>query len=331
MSHAIRVTGAWARLLLDWLDREGLKAPTLRASISALAPDDIVPLPDWEQLLEQGVALRPAQVAPALAIGVGVTPAHVGVLGYLVAASDNLAQALATYQRYERLFYGVDLAEVGARAGDVCISWAPGDGGALAEGVAIAALVSFMRHQVTDPPSPSRVEFTYAADRSHQAACEAFFGCPVRFSRPRTVVRIPQALLAWPLMRREPGLRQLLDQQAQAMLKALPEPGAFEQAVQQMLVRLLPQGRAGIDVVAAALNQSRRTLQRRLEDSGHTWHALLDRTREQLARRYLDDPGLSLAEIALLLGYSEQSAFSRSFRRWTGQTPLAWRRRHRVR
>ena len=49
------------------------------------------------------------------------------------------------------------------------------------------------------------------------------------------------------------------------------------------------------------------------------------RTREQLARQYLGDPGLALAEIGLLLGYSEQSAFTRAFRRWTGQTPQAFR------
>jgi len=66
-------------------------------------------------------------------------------------------------------------------------------------------------------------------------------------------------------------------------------------------------------------------LQRRLADSGMTWQHLLDRTREQLARQYLSDRALALAEIALLLGYSEQSAFTRSFKRWTGQTPLAFR------
>ncbi|MEN9452639.1 MAG: hypothetical protein RLZZ369_1698, partial [Pseudomonadota bacterium] len=59
-----------------------------------------------------GRAWRPGLLAPGLTIGAGVKPHHVGVLGYLVLASDNLGEAMAAYQRYERLFYGVDLAEV---------------------------------------------------------------------------------------------------------------------------------------------------------------------------------------------------------------------------
>lgn len=95
--------------------------------------------------------------------------------------------------------------------------------------------------------------------------------------------------------------------------------------MQQLLVRLLPEGEVSVDKVARALHQSTRTLQRRLAERGMSWQQLLDRTREQLARQYLRDPGLSLAEIGLLLGYSEQSAFTRAFRRWTGQTPQAYR------
>jgi len=105
----------------------------------------------------------------------------------------------------------------------------------------------------------------------------------------------------------------------------LPQPSDFDRAVQQLLVRLLPEGEVSVDKVARALHQSTRTLQRRLADRGMSWQQLLDRTREQLARQYLRDPGLSLAEIGLLLGYSEQSAFTRAFRRWTGQTPQVFR------
>jgi AraC-like DNA-binding protein len=57
-----------------------------------------------------------------------------------------------------------------------------------------------------------------------------------------------------------------------------------------------------------------------------TWQQLLDRTREQLARQYLADRTLTLSDIALLLGFSEQSAFNRAFRRWTGLTPAHVRR-----
>ena len=69
-----------------------------------------------------------------------------------------------------------------------------------------------------------------------------------------------------------------------------------------------------------------RTLQRRLAERQLTWRELLDRTREQLARHYLADLSLTLGDIALLLGFSEHSAFSRAYRRWTGNTPARARK-----
>jgi len=122
----MRVNGAWLRLLTDWLDREGLAAPGLRARVAAHAPDDPVPLPVWNALLHEAATLRPGQPGLGLDIGDGVQPRHVGVLGYLVLASDNLGEAVATYQRYERLFYGLDLAEVQMVAGEVEIRWPRG-------------------------------------------------------------------------------------------------------------------------------------------------------------------------------------------------------------
>lgn len=89
----------------------------------------------------------------------------------------------------------------------------------------------------------------------------------------------------------------------------------------------MPEGDAALATVAAALHVSVRTLQRRLHACGQTWQQVLDRSREELARQYLADHGLSLTDIALLLGFSEQSAFTRAFKRWRGQTPAQVRKR----
>ena len=88
---------------------------------------------------------------------------------------------------------------------------------------------------------------------------------------------------------------------------------------------MLPDGEVSVDKVATAMHQSTRTLQRRLAERNLTWQHMLDNTRMQLARQYLNDRALSVAEIAVLLGFSEQSAFTRAFKRWTGQTPLSFR------
>jgi AraC-like DNA-binding protein len=72
---------------------------------------------------------------------------------------------------------------------------------------------------------------------------------------------------------------------------------------------------------------STRTLQRRLHARGIVYAGLIDEVRRRLSGRYLADGDLSLGEIAYLLGYSESSAFNRAYRRWTGRTPSADRRR----
>ena len=71
----MRVTGAWTGLLTDWLDREGLTAPRLRAQLARFAPDDVVPLPAWREALAQAAALRPG--VPALGLQIG-TSRHQG-------------------------------------------------------------------------------------------------------------------------------------------------------------------------------------------------------------------------------------------------------------
>lgn len=323
---AKRVTGAWTRLLSDWLDREGMPAPRVRAQLAAFALDDIVPLPIWRSLLEQTAALCRDPTGLGLRIGAGVQPHHLGVLGYLVVASDTLGEAMAAYQRYERLFYGLNLASVAYEGDEAEIRWRPSPQGSIAAELSIAALVAFMRRQIEPSPPLVRVAFAHPTDEAGAAACAAFFGCPVEFSSEHTLVRFPTESLAVPMPQREPGLRLLLERQAQSLLNALPDPHAYDHALQQMLVRMLPEGDVTIERVAPALHQSVRSLQRRLAERGLSWQTLLDRTREQLARQYLRDRGLSIGEIALLLGYSEQSAFTRAFRRWTGQTPFDYRR-----
>jgi len=70
-----------------------------------------------------------------------------------------------------------------------------------------------------------------------------------------------------------------------------------------------------------------RTLQRRVREEGTTFEAIKDQARRDLAQRYLSQPDLPLTQITALLGYSEQSAFGRSCRRWFDMTPRQERAR----
>ena len=95
--------------------------------------------------------------------------------------------------------------------------------------------------------------------------------------------------------------------------------------VRGALVDLMPAGRTGAEDVAQALRISRSTLQRRLREEGTSYQALLDGTRRDMAIRYLTKTSLRAHEIARVLAYRDANSFSRSFRRWTGQAPVAFR------
>lgn len=77
--------------------------------------------------------------------------------------------------------------------------------------------------------------------------------------------------------------------------------------------------------VAELLAMHRRTLNRRLQREGTTFRAVLEQVRFDAARELLRDEGREIEEIARMLGYTEASAFTRAFRRWSGTTPGRWR------
>lgn len=332
MARVIRVTGAWTGLLSDWLDHEGLDAGPLRMALARWASRDSVPVPVWRDLLSQGLALVPGRIAPELGVGACVLPGHVGVLGYLVLASDTLGEAMLAYQRYETLFYGASLAEIEVVGDQAEMRWPRSDNelGQQADGAAIAALVTFMRRQIDQPPPPSTVSFLESVDGETARAYESFFDCPVTWNDSHVRVQFPLHYLSLPMPRRDPTLRELLDRQARALVRALPEDSGgssnTDRQLQQVLLRLLSDGEPTLARAATAMHMAPRTLQRRLARHQLSWQQWLDRSREQLARQYLADPSLTLTDIALLLGFSEQSAFTRAYRRWTGNSPGKERR-----
>jgi len=95
--------------------------------------------------------------------------------------------------------------------------------------------------------------------------------------------------------------------------------------VERTVMDLLPQGQARAKVIAEQLGLSDRTLTRRLSDLGTSFDGILDRLRHQLALKYVTGSDLSLTQVAFLLGYANQSAFTLAFRRWTGKAPSEMR------
>ena len=111
----------------------------------------------------------------------------------------------------------------------------------------------------------------------------------------------------------EPALRQ--------RLADLDAAATTARRVRAALLEGLPSGQLAAEDIARKLALSKRTLQRRLEAEGTGYQRVLDETRADLARHYLENTTLPIAEISFLLGFDEANSFHRAFRTWTGSTP----------
>ena len=94
--------------------------------------------------------------------------------------------------------------------------------------------------------------------------------------------------------------------------------------VRMKMIELLPSGECDRERIASLLNMTVRTMHNKLDSAGTSYQQLLDDTREELAREYMQKKQLSVSEIAYMLGYTDLSSFSRAFKRWTGQSPRAY-------
>jgi AraC-like DNA-binding protein len=98
----------------------------------------------------------------------------------------------------------------------------------------------------------------------------------------------------------------------------------LEVAIRSRLRDLLPQRRADATAVARSLGLSERTLHRRLGALHRTYQTIVDDFRSAEAERLLARGRLPLAQVALSLGFADQTAFNHAFRRWKGTSPRAW-------
>ncbi|MCA9520021.1 MAG: AraC family transcriptional regulator ligand-binding domain-containing protein [Myxococcales bacterium] len=147
-----------------------------------------------------------------------------------------------------------------------------------------------------------------------------FFGVPIgRAERPRLVFRAVDARR--PFLTANESMWRFFEPELQARLSELDRSATTAERTRAALLELLPSGTPTMEAVAGRLGTSTRTLQRHLRREGHSFQAILNETRERLARHYLKSSRLSGAEISFLLGFDDPNSFFRAFHNWTGTTP----------
>lgn len=182
------------------------------------------------------------------------------------------------------------------------------------------------------PLELKRVDFTGDTPQRVEKY-ESLFGCPLYFNQVNDLLYFDSASLAWPVVHTEHSLREFLRTAPYQLLlmENSPQGNNLAAQVKAMIGHDFSEGFPSFDTISSALNMSAPTLRRRLKREGTTFQQLKDEARCDAAKLCLDRPELSINEVALQMGFTDPSAFHRSFKKWTQQTPGQFRASRRVR
>ncbi len=160
--------------------------------------------------------------------------------------------------------------------------------------------------------------------KQQPARYEESFKCPVSFAAERNAILFDSQVLDSPLASENRDLAFQSDRVIEQYIASL-DPDEVSSRVRELLLELLPSGEASGDSIAKKLHKSMSSLQRALRAEGTSYRDLLEDTRRSLAEQYIAEQSYNLAQIAYLLGFADQSNFTRAFKRWTGMSPSEYR------
>jgi AraC-like DNA-binding protein len=292
--------------------------------------DPKVMLPDgiYYDLLER-LAVRIDVTDLPVRVGASMRCDEYGALGLAWKAAHDLRGSLSRVERYARLWTSVVRYELrpGPR-GDHYVVLRPGArrlGLRLSNETTLVATVALAREVSPVPVTPLEVQIAHprpATIRAH----EDWFGCPVRFDAELDGLLFSSETLAQPNRLGDEGISSYLLSHLDRELTEIVDETSLVARAKDAIAQALSEGTPRMPDIARHLGLSARSFHRRLSEHGVSFQTLTEETRRDLAVGLLQDERHSLTEIAFLTGFSEQSSFTRAFKRWVGETPATYRK-----
>lgn len=327
-----QITSLFVHKVIAQVD-PSLDRPALFASvgIDAQAPVDpslMIQDSNYYELLETLATNDPRALDLPLRVGASMRCDAYGAFGLAWKSATNLRASYERAERYARVLTSTSTYEVKeAPEGVYMILHREGKrrmGLRMSNEATVASIVSISQQVSQSAFQPLAVHFKHPAPASITAH-ERHFNCKLHFGSKMDALLIAKELLLEPNRLGDNGFSSFLDSHLEGQLSHFDSSTQLEQQVQNEISARLSEGIPRISDVATRLGMSGRTLQRRLSEEGYSFQSLVDESRRQLAERLLRRTQYSLAEIAFLTGFSEQSAFNRAFKRWAGETPRSYR------
>lgn len=260
--------------------------------------------------------------------GKNFRPETFDLVGQAMMFSKSLRHASAIINRYQPLFQQLGRSYVTIKGSEAWNYWDtyfrdP----EYARHITEATLVShaqFGRWLTWKHDMPIKfVHFRHDNPPYHELYQETF-DCPIYYNQSRDAIVFDAELVDFPLPQANQDLLGEICKKLDGALSALEAPKTYMEKTEQCIYALLKKGNADLTKTADSLGISVRSLRRYLADEGTSYRTVLEDTRRKLCEQYLLEQKISLSEIAQRLGYSEQSAFNRAFKKWFGETPKAY-------
>jgi AraC-like DNA-binding protein len=255
-----------------------------------------------------------------------------GMLGYVMANAPTLRVAIDKFCAYQRVV-GDSMGMVCERGPDTSRIWLEQwsewhDTLRYTVDLFMSAMMSWASANTPAPVRPLRVGFHYQRP-ANPAPYEALFApAPVSFGADTNYQIYDNDALDQPVIGANREVFRVFEDKVQALVANLEGGDSWAFRTRQRILAALKGDAPGIEVIAAGLAVSSRKLQQKLAEEGTSFSELLTDARRDLAQEFLKSGEVGNDEIAYLLGYSEVSVFSRSFKKWTGQNPSAYRATH---
>lgn len=332
MPHTATALASWARAIRRALDAAGCDSTALfrEAGLDERLLDDPTaryPVDRTTRLWRLAVAAT-GDAAFGLKVASAVTQTTFHALGYTLVASATLQEAFERVVRYFRIVTDAGELQLQRQGREYHFEMYPPAGLQPADEATdafVSVFVRMCRALAGRDFAPLRIELRRASPPD-RAAFERILRAPLVFGAPATRIVFAAEDFERPLEGSNPELARHNDAIVLKHLARLDQ-GDLRARVAAALIERLPHGEPSQQEIGAALHLSTRSLQRRLAADGVSYQDVLEDTRRTLATSYLADPEYSVSEVTYLLGFSDTSSFSRAFRRWTGQSPSAFRDR----
>ena len=248
-----------------------------------------------------------------------------GIIGYLMQQSNTVFEALMALSKYLSIHTPtpVKIEDYGRLSSINYINILPFNRQSYTNEVAMAQAMVVMKAICGNQFQPEAIHFNHTR-MSDITQYKKIFRAPIYFEQTRTELIYDSALNKQTILKADPLLKEILIKQIEQI--QTDESDDIQNQIENLIRRSLQSQRYQIEHIANNLSMHPRTLQRKLKEAGISYSEVVENIRKEVATERLENSNITIMQLSDYLGYKDNTAFARAFKKWFGVTPMQWRK-----